>query len=234
MGSKVTVDREFAEKFLRAVDSPMDYGVYTLFHEWWEKAPQSAIDAYLAEVQSIDGAREIIDQGFIAEPLSLERLAHCPPGSLGEAYRRFIVDNNLEVNLGRNYRAFNESLHDSGKLDRLPADMSYMMVRGFQIHDFLHVLTGYDSSPLGELGIAAFYLAQLRFPYHAMRMAVTLGHTAFIKPSLTVPVMDAIVDGWAYGRSAKNLNFTRWEEELDTPLEVLQQRMNLRVQPLTA
>ncbi len=232
--TKPTVDRTFAEKFLRAVDSPMDYGVYFLFHDWFEKAPLCGINEYEAELSSMKGARVCIDEGFISEPLSLERLAKCAPGTLGHGYREFIIANKLEVNLGKNYRDFNQELHASGKLDRLPENLSYMMIRGFQIHDFLHVLTGYDSSPLGELGIAAFYLAQLRFPYHAMRMAVTLGHTAFIKPSLMVPAMDAIVDGWAYGRSAENLNFTRWEDELDTPLAVLRQRMNLRVEPLAA
>ncbi len=227
MSEVPTVDREFAEKFLKAVDSPMNYHVYFLFHDWWEKAPQSAIDQYLAEVAAMPGARECIDEGFISEPLSLDRLSQCAPGTLGKGYHQFIIDNDLEENLGRNYRNFNAELRESGKLDRLPEDMSFMMVRGFQIHDFLHVLTGYDSSPLGELSLAAFYLAQLRFPYHAMRLAVTLGHTAYIRPELTVQVMDAVVDGWAYGRAAENLNFVRWEDEIDTPLASLRSRMNL-------
>ena len=128
----------------------------------------------------------------------------------------------------------NEKLHDSGKLDRLPPELSFMMVRGFQVHDFHHVLAGYDSSPLGELSIAAFYLAQLRFPYHAMRMAVTTAHMAYLSPSITVDAMDAIVDGWAYGRSAKNINFERWEDELDTPLETLRARFGLRTQRAAA
>ncbi len=230
MTDKPTVDRDFAEKFLQAIDDPMNYHVYLLFHDWWEKAPASAIDAYLSELATLDGARECIDEGYISEPLSLERLAECAPGTLGHGYAEFIVSNKLEANLGKNYRTFNEELHASGKLNRLPADMSYMMVRGFQIHDFLHVLTGYSSAPLGELSLAAFYLAQLRFPYHAMRLAVTLGHTAYIKPELTVPVMDAVVDGWAYGRAAQNLNFARWEEEIDTPLTVLQDRFGLHQQ----
>ncbi len=234
MSDKVTVNREFAEKFLKAVDSPMDYPVYFLFHDWFGEAPQPAIDEYLAELAAIPEARQCIDEGFIAEPLSLDALAKCAPGTLGHGYRQFIIDNNLEANLGRNYRDFNEELHASGKLDRLPEDLSYMMVRGFQIHDFLHVLTDIDSSPLGELKLAAFYLAQLRFPYHAMRLAVTLGHTAFIKPSLTIPAMDAIVDGWAYGRTAKNLNFVRWEDELDTQLSVLRHRMGLDSQRMAA
>lgn len=61
-----------------------------------------------------------------------------------------------------------------------------------------------------------------------------LGHTAYINPTLTVQAMDAIVDGWAYGRRAKNLNFGRWEDEIDTPLALLRERMNLDSEPLAA
>jgi len=221
------IDRDFAAKFLVAADAPLDYGVYLLFHEWWAEAPQEAIEAYSRELASIPEAAPLLASRFIAEPLSLERLAECAPGTLGHAYRRFVIDNGLEQNLGRNYRKFNEELTASGKLDRLPPDLSYMMVRGFQIHDFLHVLTGYEATNWGELALAAFYLAQLRFPYHAMRVAVTTAHMAFVRPGLIVDAMDAFVDGWSFGRSASNLNFERWEDELDTPLEVLRARMKL-------
>ena len=39
--------------------------------------------------------------------------------------------------------------------------------------------------------------------------------------------MDAIVDGWSHGRSAKNLHFTLWEEEIDTPLADLRREWGL-------
>ncbi|MEM7363072.1 MAG: Coq4 family protein [Pseudomonadota bacterium] len=216
------VDRDFAERFMRAIDRPMDYGVYFLFHDWFENASERAVDAYLDDLRSIPGITPFLADKYIADPITLEQLSRCAPGTLGEAYLTFIVDNQLEANLGTNYRTFNEKLHQSGKLDRLPNEMSYMMLRGFQTHDFLHVVTGYDSSPMGELAIASFYLAQLRFPYHAMRMAVTLGHAAFVNPTITVPAMDAIVDGWMRGRSCPDLNFERWEEKLDLPLHAIQ------------
>ncbi len=227
MRAKATIDEAFAGKFLKSVNTPLDYGVYHLFHDWWAEAPQEAIDAYSQELAAIAEAQPLLQERFISEPLSLERLAACAPGTLGHAYRAFILENKLEQNLGRNYRLFNEELSQSGKLDRLPPDLSYMMVRGFQIHDFLHVLTGYEATHYGELALAAFYLAQLRFPYHAMRVAVTTAHMAFLRPGMITEAMDAFVDGWSYGRSARNLSFERWEDELDTPLEVLRARMNL-------
>lgn len=218
------VNRTFAEKFLTAVDRPFDYGVYFLFHDWWEEAPQEAIDAYHADLLAVEGAREFIDQAYLAEPIKVADLTDCAPGTLGHAYRTFVVDNGLEENLGRNYREFNEQLQSQGALDRLPEDLRYMIVRGFQIHDFLHVLTGFSPTPLGELAQATFHWAQLQFPYHSMRVAVTTGHLAFVNPGATVDVMDALVDGWQMGRAARNAHFTRWEEELHTPLAELRER----------
>jgi len=228
------VDREFAEKFLTSVDRPLEYGVYFLFHEWWAKAPQAAIDAYSDQLASIPGAQEFIKERYLAEPISLDRLADCAEGTLGHGYHRFIVDNKLEANLARNYHDFNRELQSAGTLDRLPEDLSYMIVRGFQIHDFQHVLTGFDSTPAGELAQAGFHFAQIRFPYHAMRMAVTTAHIAFLNPAFIEQAMDAIAEGWMLGRASRNLHFERWEEQLDTPISVLRERMNLNVRAAAA
>lgn len=221
------VDRDFAEKFLTAVDRPFDYGVYFLFHDWWAEAPQEAIDAYHSGLLAVPGAREFVARRHVAEPLALSDLETCADGTLGAAYRSFIVDNDLMENLATNYRAFNAQLQESGALDRLPEDISYMIVRGFQIHDFLHVLTGFSPRPVGELAQAAFHFAQLQFPYHAMRMAVTTGHLAFVNPGATAAVMDAIVAGWMLGRATDNAHFTLWEDELHTPLEELRSRFGV-------
>ncbi len=222
------VDRAFAERFLWAVDRPMAYGVYYLFHDWWAEAPQRAIDAYVEQLHAIPGAKAFLRERHISAPIEVERLAACADGTLGKGYYDFVVNNKLEDKFAVNYQAFNEKLQSSGKLDRLPADMTYMMVRGTQIHDFQHVLTGFDSSPYGELKLAAFYLAQLRFPYHAMRMAVTFAHAAFVNPDIMVDAMDAIVEGWSRGRASGNLNFARWEDELDTPVTELRQRYSIQ------
>lgn len=227
MSDSPRVDDGFVEKFMRSVNTPLEYGVYFLFHDYWEKAPQSAIDAYVAELHKIPGIQEALEERYIAEPLSLDRLKQCAPGTLGAGYLKFIVDNNLEENLGKNYRKFNEELRAAGTLDRLPDDLSYMMVRGFQTHDFHHVLTGYEATIYGELALASYYLAQLRQPYHAFRVAVTTAHTAFLAPAFITEAMDAFTDGWSYGRASKNIYFERWEDEIDTPLEVLRERFNL-------
>lgn len=234
MSKPPIVDRAFAEKFLVSVDRPLDYGVYFLFHDWWDGAPAAAIDAYMAELHAIPGATAFLKERYIGEPLTVDGLKGYAPGTLGHAYREFVVANNLIENFGRDYRKFQDQLAGTGALKRMPSDMSYMMVRGTQLHDFMHVLTGYGATIPGELALASYYLAQIRFPYHAMRLAVTMAHTAFVAPAHVVPTMDAFVDGWSYGRASGNLNFAHWEERLGEPLSALQAEMNLRQIALAA
>ncbi|MEL7541143.1 MAG: hypothetical protein AAGJ51_09595, partial [Pseudomonadota bacterium] len=95
------VDRDFAEKFLKAVDRPLDYGVYFLINDWWEVASPESIDAYMEELYAIPGAKAFLAEGYIAEPMVVEDLDDYGPGTLGAAYRDFVVENNLMENFGR-------------------------------------------------------------------------------------------------------------------------------------
>lgn len=213
------VDREFAEIFLRNVDDPIKTHVMGMFHAWWEVAPEGAIDQYLELFRAQPGAIEYLAERHLPEPLSLGELAAYQAGTLGHAYRSFIVDNDLMANLATNYRELNERLERQGTLDRMPDDLQYAVVRGFAMHDFIHTITGNAPDIRGELTVAGFHFAQMQYPYHAFRLAVTTGHVALVNPSGIVMVMDAFCEGWTRGRQAKNIHFTKWEEQLDRSLD---------------
>lgn len=221
------VDRDFAEKFLWAVDRPLEFSVYQMIHEWWSVAPQSAIDDYSAELAGLDGAAEFLEQRFIADTLTLDHLSECAPGTLGAEYHSFIVDHQLDANLLVNYKDFQARQGAAGKLERMPEDLGYISVRLSQIHDFAHTIAGFSPDPAGEIKMAAFHLAQLRFPYHSMRLAVTSAHMAFVSPRFMETIMDAMSIGWMMGRKAENLHFARWEDEIHTPIEDIRQRYGI-------
>ena len=50
----------------------------------------------------------------------------------------------------------------------MPHELNYAIIGGFQIHDILHVPTGYTPAPIHELALQAFCLTQLQFPYFGM------------------------------------------------------------------
>jgi ubiquinone biosynthesis protein Coq4 len=104
-------------------------------------------------------------------------------------------------------------------------------LRGYQTHDLHHVLTNYPATPFGEIALQAFGLAQMDFPYAAMWIAVVTGHMALVDPWLIKPVMDAISDGWTFGRAARSIQFVKFETMLDRPLAEVRAEYGLDRQP---
>lgn len=228
------LDRDFARYLLQSFDDPQKYGVHLLFNEWWRFAPEDVKAKYLADFDAIPEQRAFVEEGYYAEPLDLDALAKLPEGSLGQRYREFIVANGLQKNIAMNYRVLHDLLAASGKLDGMPEKARYAVLRGFQGHDFQHVVTGFDSSPRGEVALQAFCLAQIRFPYFGMWMSVLATRMTFLDPDMIRPVMDAIADGWQLGRRVRNIQFEKWETLLDQPLAALRRRYGLAAEGLAA
>jgi ubiquinone biosynthesis protein COQ4 len=226
-----SIERGFGEKFLKSVDNFYSHGVDWLFNEWWETAPDDAIAKYETAILDHPEHGPLARAGWLAPDFRLASLDDFAPGTLGHAYRAFMVDNDLVEELAAGYRARHDALTRSGKIDRLPPALAYKVLRGFQTHDLHHVLTGYPASPLGELALQAFQLAQMDYPYAAMWIAVATSHMALVDPLLIKPAMDAITDGWARGRRSRSLQFIAFENRLGEPLADIRAEFGLADDP---
>ncbi|MDJ0788997.1 MAG: Coq4 family protein [Myxococcota bacterium] len=215
---KPTLHPEFVKNMVRTFNDSDEHGVHLLFNEWWPHAPDHTIERYLENFRKTPGAEDFLSARFLADPIGLEDLGAMPEGSVGRGYHDFLTRNGLEKNLATNYKLLHDFMARSGQLDRMPEELKYAIIRGFQIHDILHVITGYTPSGLDELSLQAFCLAQLQFPYFGMWMATTTSRMTFLEPDGIVPVMDAISRGWQLGRETRNLQFERWEERFEEPL----------------
>lgn len=222
--AKPTLHPEFVEKMVRTFNDSDEHGVHLLFNEWWPHAPDVTIERYLENFRATPGAAAFLAERHFADPITLEALAAMPESSVGRAYHDFLTKNGLEKNLATNYQRLHDAVAAAGQLDRMPADIKYAIIRGFQIHDLLHVITGYTSSGLDELSLQAFCLAQLQFPYFGMWMATTTSRMTFLQPDAIVPVMDAITHGWRFGRAVKNLQFEKWESMFAEPVAAVRLR----------
>ncbi|MEO0981588.1 MAG: Coq4 family protein [Pseudomonadota bacterium] len=223
-----SIDRDFAEHLLKCFDDPQEYGVHLLFNRWWRHAPDATIARYVSELEAMPGFADFVAARHLADPVDLDALKACPEGSLGRGYADFLIDNQLEKNLAVNYQAYHDMLAGDGKLDRMPGDLRYAIIRGFQIHDIQHVLTGYEPTSLGEIGLQAFCLGQIRFPYFGMWISNVTTRMTYLHPEMITPIMDWVSEGWRYGRTAANLQFERWEDRFDEPLSDLRAEFGIR------
>lgn len=228
------INEEFAKLLVRTFNDPADNGVHLLFNQWWQHAPEDVKQAYIEIFLADPAMADFVEERHYGEPLDLDELAKLPDGTLGRAYHAWIVDNNLTAAIATNYRQFHEALEAAGQLDGMPEPMKYAVLRGFQTHDFQHVVTGYDPSGRGEIALQAFCLAQIQFPYFAMWMSVIATRMTFIDPKMIIPMMDAITDGWQFGRRIPNIQTEKWEEMLDRPLAEVRARYRITPTPLVS
>jgi len=145
-----------------------------------------------------------------------DELKQLAPGTLGYEFYQFM--NKPEVTPL-------EKLPES-KVEITP-EIDYLRRRIRLIHDIHHVLTGHPSSELGEMGISAFYVAQIRSPLNAVLLAVGLIKCTLKCPERMDELMEVIVEGYAMGKKAKPLFGQKYEEVWSVPVTDLRQRYRI-------
>ena len=165
-------------------------------------------------------AKEMLKERYLSPVPDPDYLGSLAEGSLGREFARYLSENDLDVNLLRE-SAFISAHSDRGE------DVGYLAERGFQLHDLFHVLTGFDTTPLGEVRVVSFTVAQMPAPYPAMIIATRPLQMVLYKPELFPLVMDAVTEGWALGRRAEPLMAVHWEEYWAHPLTELREAHGL-------
>ena len=148
-------------------------------------------------------------------------LAELPAGTLGRAYYDFMAAENLSA----------EGLVEASRIVRPPAsdDLTLFRERGREMHDLLHVVTGYGRDPLGEACLVAFTYAQNRLKGLAVIAVFAARRIARSRPGQ--PVRRAVFEGYRHGRSAGWLPGADWEALLAQPVEAI--RSQFAVKPPT-
>jgi ubiquinone biosynthesis protein COQ4 len=135
--------------------------------------------------------------------LELASLRALPEGSVGRVYAEWMT------RMGLSPEAIPE-LPASSELEYFPAHL-------YETHDLWHVVTGFGPDVPGELGLQAFYLAQLGGPLPLAILAAgllnTLGHLDDADAR-----MDAITEGYRLGKASEPLFGLDWRALLSRPL----------------
>jgi ubiquinone biosynthesis protein COQ4 len=139
------------------------------------------------------------------------RLAALPAGTLGRAYYDFVSAEHLSA----------EGLAAVSNLNELPPsdDMTLFRERVRDMHDLLHVATGYGRDPLGEACLQAFGSAQTGLKGSAL-IAIA-GGRKIARACPGQPVWRAIFEGYRRGRRADWLIGADWEDLLGRPLDAV-------------
>ena len=159
---------------------------------------------------SYPGVPAAVAQGW-PEKFTLAELAECPDGSLGNEFHRQIVDNNFDLEvLDR----------DALGLSLKPPPLDYLNVRILQCHDLWHIVGGYHTTALHEVGISAFQLSQFGHNYSAQFLAYITAKAALKRPEGLALLLEITLGAWRHGRSSPQLLGVDWpgvwKESTDT------------------
>ncbi|MEO2167355.1 MAG: Coq4 family protein [bacterium] len=214
------LDPELVESLLESLASWDPRASVPLALDYMRLGDEAALQSFDALALGDPQADAMLKSRYLSPSPDVEELSSLPGGTLGREFARYLVDNELDANLLRE-SAFIGAHRARGE------DVGYLAERGFQLHDLFHVLTGYDTTPLGEVRVVSFTVAQIPAPYPAMIIATRPLQMVLYRPELLPPVMDAISEGWSLGRRAKPLMGVHWEEYWERPLSDLRQAYDL-------
>jgi len=214
------LDPELAQSLLESLANWDPRASVPLALDYMRLGDEAALQGFDALALGDPQAQAMLADRYLSPSPDIEKLSGLPDGSLGREFARYLVDNELDANLLRE-SAFIGAHRARGE------DAGYLAERGFQLHDVFHVLTGFDTTPLGEVRVVSFTVAQTPAPYPAMIIATRPLQMVLYKPELLPVVMDAITEGWALGRRARSLMAVHWEEYWESPLTELREEYGL-------
>lgn len=171
-----------------------------------------AIDMFLSRIRQDPKGAQLLHERY-EMPWHVADLAEYPKESLGYAYARHMIDNNLDADF----------------FDKVPGDSegSYVQMRMRQTHDIWHALTGFDTSVADEVGLQAFQQAMYGTRSSATIISMLLLHGAAFDADMMNATTAAIAKGWEMGRACKPLFGEKFEENWDRNLDEYRQELGL-------
>lgn len=152
--------------------------------------------------------------------LDLAALRALPEGTLGRTYAELMIANGL----------------DPKDIPTLPVhdERSYVRAHLYQTHDLWHAATGFATDVAGEVGLQAFYAAQLPGRLPTAILAAVMVNTLLFAFDDRDRRMREIARGWVLGHRSRPLFGARWDELLALPLDEARARLGLAVDAVDA
>lgn len=166
----------------------------------------------LEDVSSTEHGRVALNERKRLPRLRPEDLTEHAPGTLGHAVAGFVRANGIDM--------------ADLPVKPAPDQASYLLAHLYDTHDIWHVVTGFGTDVAGELGLQAFYLAQLP-SLHLSWSIIAVGavNTMLFESRDGPNRIAAIARGHQLGQHMQSLWGVDWRARFDQPLEQLRREL---------
>lgn len=171
---------------------------------------QLAVD----ELKKIPEVNALFAERWLPAPFHLDDLAKLPDGTLGNVYAREMKA-----------RGFDPYFY---KKVPVVDDISYLKMLWRSTHDIYHVVTGFDTNPIGEIGLQAFVLAQTPIPISVMLVSFGMVMISIYQPTKFKDLMTEIARGYRLGsHTPGKLIAQRWDQFWDVPVSEIRANLGM-------
>lgn len=180
------------------------------------------LDTIYARVMADETGRRILQEGRSLQPTLLDfpRLRGLPDGTLGREYLRFMEDNAIDIT------SFCEaSLRHMAREDYANDEAWNLVNRARDIHELVHVVSGYGTDELGEMCELAFFMREDPRP-RASRLAIRVNLAGFRRRGYRHGGA-LVAEAFRRGSRASLLIGADWEGMMEWPLERVRHHLGI-------
>lgn len=157
--------------------------------------------------------RRMTQQRYLPADYTKQDLKNCPDGSLGHALLKHLERNGLDIEFYPRMKVEDE--------------ITYLVLRLYQQHDFWHVLTGYGASVIDEMALQAFTFAQINSGGNLMIMAAGMLNIGKNSPDEQLLLFEKMIEGYQRGKKARPLLSLAMEDNLQRSLQEIQTELGI-------
>jgi ubiquinone biosynthesis protein COQ4 len=157
----------------------------------------------LEHLKNLPGGTKMFADKRLLPSLNVSVLCKYPADTLGYAYAKHMLQNNLDPDF------YDVEFSD---------EITYAFYRYGKLHDLLHILTGYDTTIAGEMGVLGYSYAQNRGPGLILAASLAFLHGVLFSPQDLYSYIKNFIDGWRVGDTTKAFFTLDWDRALQTPL----------------
>tara|TARA_B100000123_G_C25599404_1_gene370750 strand:+ start:41 stop:745 length:705 start_codon:yes stop_codon:yes gene_type:complete len=152
--------------------------------------------------------------------LDLVRTNEFKKGTFGYDLKHFWSDQSVDL-----VKEYAERIHTKNKAKQKFTDLFWMN------HDIIHFLNGYNTTPLGEVAVLSFTLAQEKRPSYLL--FIMAGFFFALKHGLknTIAYPKICFEAYKRGRKSKWFMIIDWEQHLNKTTNEVKQLLNLSEPP---
>jgi len=195
-----------------------------------------SMERFMSRFLSTPRGREILEreQSLLEVLTDRERLMAMPEGSFGRIYAEWLEREQISA------EGLVAASVAAAQGDR-ERDGPYFVLgcRVREMHDLLHVITGYGRDLVGEVGVLAFTYGQMKHSGIGFLLAVAYvrslfgggGQTLATNREAGVAMREQLREGYRRGRQAEWIVGADWEALLGLPMDELRRRFQIPEPP---